>query len=344
MHSFSRVHSNSVSLRAEMIRRKRQKIAIRMTGKAYLSQNLINQRQMRTTCQGTSFLCTCNPSRVSGVPWRRTPHSTLHVGRLDVNLPSEEMLPSIYHFDNLNYHRSLYDNRSNILSVQFHNCLPKHLKVWSHSVDVNEPQDGASSEPSAQSLTPLHFAVPLIQAPYPQGNAPSGQSKPTQSCKVSSEPSVQSFIPLHILALLMHSFDCEHSKSVPLRGAKEKSFSHLKIVLSPWRRFCTLTRTQLQQHLQSGHSLCSVRAPESSLDCVLGRRTPHSTLQVGRLALNLPAEVYDNPPNTLSEQFQNYLSNCLEVQSHSVDVTGPPGEDHFLFQEIPGNVYKNFLQ
>ncbi|KAI9579827.1 hypothetical protein GQX74_000615 [Glossina fuscipes] len=137
------------------------------------------------------------------------------------------MLPSICHFDNLNYHRSLYDNRSNILSVQFHNCLPKHLKVWSHSVDVNEPRDGASSEPSAQSLTPLHFAVPLIQAPYPQGNAPSGQSEPTQSCKVSSEPSVQSFIPLHILALLMHSFDCEHSKSVPLRDCVSPTASLL---------------------------------------------------------------------------------------------------------------------
>uniref|UniRef100_A0A1A9VB78 Uncharacterized protein n=1 Tax=Glossina austeni TaxID=7395 RepID=A0A1A9VB78_GLOAU len=135
-------------LYAEMIRRKRQKIAVRKSGKAHLSQNLINQRQMRTTCQGTSFLCTCNPSRVSGAFCRRTPHSTLHVGRLAVNLPSEvqrisgeEMLPSICHFDNLNYHRSLYDNRSNIPSVQFHSCLPKHLKVWSHSVDANEPRD-----------------------------------------------------------------------------------------------------------------------------------------------------------------------------------------------------------
>ncbi|KAI9579829.1 hypothetical protein GQX74_000617 [Glossina fuscipes] len=90
-----------------------------------------------------------------------------------------------------------------------------------------------------------------------------------------------------------------------------------------------------------GSSLCSVEAPESSLDCVLGRRTPHSTLQVGRLALNLPAEVYDNPPNTLSEQFQNYLSNCLEVQSHSVDVTGPPGEDHFLMSKPTAVIAKH---
>uniref|UniRef100_A0A1A9ZHK9 Uncharacterized protein n=1 Tax=Glossina pallidipes TaxID=7398 RepID=A0A1A9ZHK9_GLOPL len=142
------------------------------------------------TCQGASLCSITNPK-----------------SRLNRAL---EILPSIYHFDNLNYHRSLYDNRSNTLSVQFHNCLPKHLKVWSRSVDANEPRDG----------------------------------------------------------------DIENQEFLP----------------------------------------CQDSFP-----------------------------VYDNRPNTPSEQFQNYLPNCLEVQSHSVDVSGPPDEDHFLnFAEA--EIVVKFLQ